>query len=64
MRDTLSRNVVFTEVSESLDHETAQASRGGHVARCRAPKLNRHRADPYEAARAVGQKHYFHGHLL
>src|SRR5439155_22303421 len=30
MRDPLRRNVVFTEVSESLDHETAQASRGCH----------------------------------
>ena len=33
MRDPLRRNVLF-EVSESLDHETAQASTGDHPLVC------------------------------
>jgi hypothetical protein len=64
MRDSLRRDVLFAEMSESLDYEAAEAPSGSHVARRCPPKLDRHRAQPYESARSVGQEHNFHGHLL
>ena len=60
----LGRHVLAAEFTKRLNQKAAEPSGGFHVARSRAPQLDRRAADDDGATGTIGEKHHLRRHLL
>ena len=60
----LGRHVLAAEFTKRLNQKAADPSGGFHVARSRAPQLDRRAADDDSATGTIGEKHHLRRHLL